>query len=149
MNCDQVRQNLTTESSPVRGNHVHIPFNASATARVISRWWLWSWWNVSFTGGVVEETIVLREIHRHPGCSSVKPGDRRCHERLSPHSYQGPQQEISLILTVDLRQPIKPQPAEWYCQSLAQYCDSTAPVLSACQRPRISLKWSLQLMCNL
>ena len=27
MNGDQVSQNLTIESSPVRGNHVHIPFN--------------------------------------------------------------------------------------------------------------------------
>ena len=27
MNGDQVSQNMTTESSPVRGNHVHIPFN--------------------------------------------------------------------------------------------------------------------------
>ena len=26
MNGDQVRQNLTIESSPVRGNHVHVPF---------------------------------------------------------------------------------------------------------------------------
>ena len=36
MNCVQVSQNLTIESSPVRGNHVHIPFKKDSFVKADS-----------------------------------------------------------------------------------------------------------------